>query len=119
MAANDHLSNGQFGPTYYHGSGRDAGPAVTGIPEWDNAGLFVSHDPQVAKLYGSNIERIDMAPDTKVQKFTGQPAKAVQNLRKAQAAGADVAEFHKPHDFIGHIILNSSKIVSRTPWQED
>lgn len=104
------------GPVYYHGSGRDAGRALTGVPEWDD-NLFVSHDPEVASLYGPNIARVEMSPDTKVQRFRGGGLHhCLPLLRQAKASGADVAEFHRPHDFIGHVVINPSKIVSWTPY---
>jgi len=109
---------GEQGPlTYYHGYGRE-GRALTGIDDWDNAGLFVSHDPDVARLYGPHLDRIEMTPGTSVKSFIGQPGKAVENMRKARDAGFDVVEFHKPHDFIGHIILNPDKIARREPLQD-
>lgn len=104
------------GPVYYHGGGRDTGRALTGVPEWDD-NLFVSHDPEVARLYGRDIDRIEMSPDTKVARFRGGGlSHCLPLLRQAKESGADVAEFHRPHDFIGHVIINPSKIVSRQPW---
>jgi 8-oxo-dGTP pyrophosphatase MutT (NUDIX family)/GNAT superfamily N-acetyltransferase len=108
------------GPIYYHGHGRGGARAATGDPEWDD-NLFVSHDPEVAKLYGPKLDRIQMAPDTKVARHehwlgAQRPDIALNLLRKAKAKNADVIEFHKPHDFVGHIILNKDKIVSREPY---
>lgn len=116
MAADDHLNDNQF-RTYYHGHGRDT-RALTGDPDWDNAGLFVSHDKSVAKLYGSKVDRVEMAPDTNVQRFEGA-GNWTGRMKQAREAGADVVEFHRPHDFVGHIILNQSKIASRQPEADD
>jgi hypothetical protein len=104
------------GPVYYHGHGRDF-RALTGIGEWDNAGTFVSHDPEVAKLYGPKVDRIEMAPDARIHKAKlARLDKMLGSVRQARAAGADVLEFHPPKDFVGHIILNPGKIASREPW---
>jgi 8-oxo-dGTP pyrophosphatase MutT (NUDIX family)/mRNA-degrading endonuclease RelE of RelBE toxin-antitoxin system/2'-5' RNA ligase len=109
------IHGAKAGPVYYHGED-DGARANTGDPEWDN-NLFASHDPEVAKLYGPKVTKFQMAPDTKVAKHDNwmHGKKPVDYIREDKAAGYDVSEFHHPHDFVGHVIHNPSKILSRTP----
>lgn len=101
--------------TYYHGHGRES-RALTGIDDWDNAGTFVSHSPDVAKSYGPKVDRIEIDPRASVHRFPVTNLKTMtENVRQAREAGADVVEFHPPMDFVGHIILNRDKIVRREP----
>ena len=106
------LASATQGPTYYHGYGRNGARLLTGMDNWDNAGTFVSHDPGVAKWYGPKIDKIQMAPDTKVKKHVGL-GNYPERLAQAKNEGYDVVEFHEPHDAIGHIILNHDKVVGR------
>lgn len=121
--------------TYYHGTRTDGSLAQIGGDKgkgWDEH-MFVSHDPAVARLYAGNdgqVHKVEMQPDTKVVRLESNDAEwqrlskgagpgmldqAKQIVANAHKEGADVVEFHRPHDFIGHVIVNRDKIVGAAP----
>jgi len=120
------------GPTYYQGRRSDGSRAQIGGERgqgWDEH-MFVSHDPEVARLYAGHqgsVHAIHMAPDTKVLKIDrangptwkryakgtegqGLLDEAKTIVARAGGEGYHVVEFHRPHDYIGHVILDRSKV---------
>ena len=97
---------------------------VTGAPEWDSY-LFAADNPDAAKLYGSEIERITANPDAKIlyegtadwNKVAGRWRKdenmlqyADRAAKAAKKAGYDAAWFKRQSD-IGTPIFNPEKFT--------
>ena len=112
---------------YYHGYGRESGDTIHTKPGWEE-NFFVSHRPEVAKMYGPRVDRIEMQPDTKIlvehspeYKRLDRGNKAerlldhhIEVLKRARAAGYHVVEFNDFHDTVGHVILDPTKIAKQT-----
>lgn len=97
---------------------------VTGAPEWDSY-LFAADNPDAARLYGSEIEKITANPDAKIlyegtadwNKIAGRWRKnenmlqyADRAAKAAKEAGYDAAWFKRQSD-IGTPIFNVEKFI--------
>lgn len=113
---------------YYHGTGRGGDRAMVGKESWDNR-FFVSHDPEVAALYGPDVREVRVSPSARILQVRRPGAKqwveyagfserasmldvAIGIVERAESEGYDIVEFYEPHDFIGHVILNERVVES-------
>ena len=115
------------GPVFYHGSGRDTGRSSTGISAWDD-NFFVTHDPEIAGLYGRDVREVRLRPDAKIvtlgtpefDALRSQASKnvtsgkmideAIEMVRLAREQGIDVVDFRK--DFIGAVVVNEAAVTA-------
>lgn len=119
-------------PTYYRGTAPGRTERIqTGVGNWDRR-LFVTDSPEGARLYGSNIEEMQLRPESRVltegtpefNRIVGRAKKGQSMLdwsndgiNKAEAAGYDAVHFARQTD-VGTVILNEDAIAVRRPHVE-
>jgi hypothetical protein len=108
------------GPIYFRGGNPGEKPKDTGFPEWDR-NLFMSHDEDIARLYGDTIEKIMVKPDAKIiesgtpefealRKRAGAgPMQAVKIAEQARREGVDIVDFKRSE--VGAAVLNPDAVV--------
>ena len=125
--------------TYYRGTNPGATERIkTGDAEWDSY-LFVTDNTKSAKMYGDNVETINLKPDAKIlREGTSDFVRVAGRWRKGESmldyssraakaakdAGYDAIHFKRQTD-VGTAILNRNAIeppvspqgAAKQPWE--